>query len=360
MKENNNNIIDISTFRKNPYLDKMVEYPEYYEYETIQSYEEWFDDLDIHTIPLGGVSVNINKLKKQKVLTSILFNKEKFSIEAALEWLDIYNVALSDEVEVENASEVIDFVRFEGKNLICYKKGRHILTIDEEKAIEVTKEYETYQKYVDSKQSKRVNRSDQMIIYWCEEKEQHKMLLEDFQRLEFDENDVILCNGLKVDVDYIDLYDIKTLGFYKYTKDQAIAIIEDINTDIYINIHKDINGRSIYDIKFNYIIDMEGVTPIDSNIEKKSLRIVMVEENLVSTTWRVYLTESDDGPFYKVRQDMETESIVYYSGKGARPQYVMEPLSLFPYESKTISEVILKDMETKGLKGFIIENTPWE
>lgn len=92
-----------------------------------------------------------------------------------------------------------------------------------------------------------------------------------------------------------------------------------------------------------------------------TLRIEKVKENILSTTWKVYITNDNKGPFYEIWQDADTESIIYYNSNDAKPETVLMPLTAYPYGAKTISEIVLKDMIMRGFEEhIIIGNLPWD
>lgn len=97
-----------------------------------------------------------------------------------------------------------------------------------------------------------------------------------------------------------------------------------------------------------------------SNTEgNNEVRIIEKKGNIFSAEWNVYLTNDDNGPYYKVWQDVDTESVSFYSTSISSPETIIRPLSGYPFGVHTISEVILIDMRRRGFVGYKLDSVPW-
>lgn len=79
------------------------------------------------------------------------------------------------------------------------------------------------------------------------------------------------------------------------------------------------------------------------------LRKVRVEEFMGTTTTHYYLRDDTDSPYYKVRQDTDTESIRFVNpASPSKNETILMPLTGYPDGCKTIADVIYRDMVKRG------------
>ena len=88
------------------------------------------------------------------------------------------------------------------------------------------------------------------------------------------------------------------------------------------------------------------------------MQIIEVK-NRFSSKWLVYITSDKNGPYYRVWQDSDTESIEYHDPKANICEVLLQCFGSYPYGVRTISEVIIKDMAKRGFPPAVILEPPW-
>lgn len=83
--------------------------------------------------------------------------------------------------------------------------------------------------------------------------------------------------------------------------------------------------------------------------KKVAMRKVRVHDGLIYSIIHYYLNDDPDGAYYRVRQDSDTESIMFIDPKDpGKNESLLQPLSGYPDGCKTIMDVIHKHMAERG------------
>ncbi|MCZ2260649.1 hypothetical protein [Sporosarcina sp. G11-34] len=237
------------------FAKQIIEFQDRYEYCFIPSYAEKYGDFNIHGVPIDGVNTIIVELKDELKLLSVEFDKEHFTIEQIIIWLQQMGVYIGNKYKanhfIEDGYRIINAFKFTGHIMALYIKGKEILELDTEELEEITEDYGLKYVKVDPKKSKGLNLELTILL-------NYERVLE-IPRLEFDrENDRVISNGNLLRIDYIDAYN-NGIGFYRYDDLEPIVVILDQKTTVEINIFKTENNHKICNIEHHYIIDLDVI-----------------------------------------------------------------------------------------------------
>lgn len=247
---------DADLRRHKEYKEKLREFPDYYEFCFIESYEEKYENFKAHGIPLEPINLQIFELKDRIVLVSIEFSKEQFDLKDVYNWLDNYNVVLGqkgkDIHSISNSYEIIEGIRFKGNPLILYEKGSGKTSYNSEDFTEITDMYLVEEQRIDTANSKKVTNG--LSIFLNGEK------LDEIPRILFNET-IILCNGQCILADYIDEFN-GTLGFFRNNNPFPVTYVADKVTTININFEEsEWTWRCI--VKYDYLIDEDVLAELE-------------------------------------------------------------------------------------------------
>ena len=251
------NVIDFNSLKnkvnKN-IMERLREFDEYYEYCFITKYEEKFIGFETNSFLLNDVHAVTLEAQGKFFLVGILFYKENFSLAKIIDWLNLYNIKYANTDNfVVNASEIIKGVLFKGNVIVLYKKGRKNVEIHCDDFIEITDYYEYIEDEVDIGRSMSTKiKSTQKLVIHLNGKE-----INEIPRLEFQvKKYYIICNGILINADYIDVYNGNTIGFFKKTNPtNPIASLIDIHTEVYIEFSEREDGVIICLINYNFAIN---------------------------------------------------------------------------------------------------------
>jgi len=273
-----NNIIDISKYKKYQIHGQFREFKERYEYIILDEYEDYLDFCSIHIIPIGDVSVQLLEFtdeddKDHVYVASIEFIKNNFSLRNALDWLNKYSVtcaSIEDDGEfIYKANKIIKGIRFKNVLVLLYEKGNMRIKCEGD-YIEITQAFKPLQEKIDSRQSKpiQLDKSNNRKTVTYDDKKNYGAkiiyndeLIDHIPILYFDKyKDLVISNGNVVLCDYIAPYKDKYLGFYQGRYKEGvpalpISFLLDMDTTIYITVEVRLDGSKFCVITYNYIID---------------------------------------------------------------------------------------------------------
>lgn len=244
-----NEVIELAHYRHQEYLDKIREFPEYYEFCLIDEYEDKYDDFTAHGIPLESVNIQVFELKNRIILVSIEFSKKQFNLDQVYTWLDNRGVSLDEkgkeEYAIAECLNIIEGVRFKGNPLVVYEKGKLKISYNPEAFPEITDLYFVQPQKVDTTRSKKVTTG---LSVFCNGNK-----LKEIPKINFEKEDLVLCNGQCLSVDYMDEYK-GTIGFFKNNCPTPIAYIADKVTTINIELEEfEWSWRCI--VEYQYLLD---------------------------------------------------------------------------------------------------------
>ena len=258
MANNQDNVVEFSS-KKQPsdIAAKIREFPDRFEYQYIEEYEEKYDNFQADSIPIGGVWPQLFTFAdRTPLLVSVDFFKTDYTLDEAVAWLEKNNIALgrkdSGEVVIKDAHEVVEGLKFLGLPIVVYVRGSKRITVDTRDYAELTEKYICKEFRVDTGEAKKVQ-TGLTTIYNGED-----ISGGGIPRIELDmSRDMVFCNGTVIAADYIDEYH-DCMAFFN--DDQPVAIILEKDTTLYIDEYEcEETGAKTIVIKYQYLIEVENL-----------------------------------------------------------------------------------------------------
>lgn len=180
-------ISDLAIRRRKMIVDQIRIYHDQFEYRLLPDYEVKIDGDKTHCIELGNVFIQLMINKDHAVLLSVLFAKDKNSIDSIVDWVQKHRVELfvkgARSLEIKNIGKVIDVVTFYGQPLVLYTKGENQISIDVEDLIEVTESFEKFHALS--------NTADYLPVLDHHDKDEFGLVGSDYQFDELDKDDAL-------------------------------------------------------------------------------------------------------------------------------------------------------------------------
>lgn len=286
-------LLDLDNYRNKEKMDKIREFPDYYEFCIIEGYEDKYENFIAHGIPLGPINLQLFELKNRIVLVSLEFSKEQFDLDDVLMWLNNYEVLLGEKGKgknsISNSNVIIEGLRFKGYPLVLYEVGNRRISYHPDKFPEITELYSIQPQTIDTTKSKKV--STELSIFYNDE--QVKVI----PRIDFSKEDLIICNGQCILADYLDEYD-NTIGFYRNNSPIPVAYVADKATTINIHLEddelwwwdeKEYSRRCI--VEYQYLLDEKSLDELQaSNSNEKDPKSYV---NYCIAKFREFLEEKE-------------------------------------------------------------------
>ena len=142
---------------RNPKIEKFIgelwEYPDSYEYCLIPNYEDKFSEVHTDCVQMGDCFANIINKGDSYALISIIFEKN-WAVQEIIDWLDRYELKIypptTSIITLHKTHTIIDAKLFNGYPLILSERGTKTMTINPSELIEVTDEYEYFEKIINT------------------------------------------------------------------------------------------------------------------------------------------------------------------------------------------------------------------
>lgn len=229
------------------------EFDNCYEYCFIPSYEEKYEGYEIHGIQLDQVNVILIELIDEIKLGGVEFEKDNFSIEQVVSWLEQMNIYVGNKNHtkqtIEQGNQVIQAFKFMGHVVALYSNGRRPIDLNINELHDITDIFNSTDITIDSSKSKNLNLE---LIIFLNNQEVYGV-----PRLEFDrQKDLVISNGNLLKIDYIDAYK-NGIGFFRYNEVEPVASLIDSKTTVMIDIEREIS-KQICVINFKYLVDLGG------------------------------------------------------------------------------------------------------
>jgi len=229
-----------------------------YEYCVVKNYETLFEFENAHAVQLGDVFANFLEVDERLVYVSILFPLARFDIDDTITWLDNYAVYFDGKGavagKISGGKEIISGLKFKGCPVIMYQKGRNNLDYNTREFVEVTENY-TYYHDVNSLLAIKPITADEpeLEIYLNGER------IYEIPRIEFEQENLIVCNGTFLVADYMDDY-FGCIGFFD-SRDETLPVawIQDKNTIVHIELQENDEFGQICILKFAYELDIDAL-----------------------------------------------------------------------------------------------------
>lgn len=229
-----------------------------YEYCVVKNYETLFEFEDAHAVQLGAVFANFLEIDNRLVFVSILFPIARFDVDDIITWLDNYAVYFDGKGaatgKISGGKEIISGLKFMGCPVILYQRGRSSIDYDSADFVEVTENY-TYYHEVNSFLAIKPITADEpeLEIYLNGER------IYEIPRIEFEQENLIICNGTFLVADYMDDY-FGCIGFYDLRDDTLpVAWIQDKNTIVHIELQENDEFGQVCILKFAYELDIDAL-----------------------------------------------------------------------------------------------------
>ncbi len=256
-KNQDSNVVEFSSKKQSSDIkNKIREFPDRFEYQIIEEYEEKYHDFQADSIPIGGVWAQLFHLGDRTILVSIDLFKIDYTLDEAVTWLEENNIALgrkdSDEIVIQNAYQFYEGLKFFGLPVVAYVRGSKRITVDTRDFAELTEKYICQEFKVDTGEAKKVQ-SGLRIVYNDE-------VIDGIPLIELDmSRDLVFCNGTFIAADYIGEWN-NCLSFFRHDLPEAVAIILEKDTTIYIDEYECAEtGAKTVVIKYQYLIDVENL-----------------------------------------------------------------------------------------------------
>lgn len=114
--------------------DRLRQIDQYYEYCLVKDWEKMLSFTETLVVNIGDVAANLVEQEGRRVLVSIIFDCDCFSVQEVLGWLDDYAFywegSLNQSPKIMGASEIVQGVRYGGQSLILYRRGTSDLAFD--------------------------------------------------------------------------------------------------------------------------------------------------------------------------------------------------------------------------------------
>lgn len=180
-------IVDLTARHRKKIVDQIRIHHEEFEYRYLTDYDLKIELDKTDCIELGDSFIQIIKSQGQYILLSILFNREKNSVDSVVSWLEKHQVEIFakgiDSLQIENVKEVIDAVTFLGQPLVLYTKGKNKVVINVTDLIEVTEGYKKFHTIS--------NTTDYLSVIDDNDKDEFGLVAKDYQFDEFEKDDAL-------------------------------------------------------------------------------------------------------------------------------------------------------------------------
>ena len=257
-KSQDSNLVEFSNKKQSSDITgKIREFPDRFEYQFIDEYEEKYDNFQADSIPIGGVWPQLFTFAdRTPLLVSVDFFKTDYTLDEAVAWLEKHNIVLgrkdSEEVVIKDAYEVVEGLKFFGLPVVVYVRGSKRITVDTGDYPELTEKFISQEFHVDPGEAKKVQ-SGLTIVYNDEVIDKIPLIELDMSR------DLVFCNGTVIAADFIGEFN-NCLSFFRDDVPEAIAVILEKDTTIYIDEYECAEtGAKTVIIKYQYLIDVENL-----------------------------------------------------------------------------------------------------
>lgn len=242
--------------RKKQIIKRVREFKEYYEYCIVESYEECYEDFEVHMVPLKDIGIVLLQVGEEIKFVAIQFTKKEFNIDKIYTWMQLFEVYFNESTKqlskVKDCGQILEGIRFKEHLLLIHSKGNQVVTVDSNEYEEITNKWDVIFEPVDTGESKPIVKG--LCIKLNGE------ILEEVPYIEINQpNDILISNGNLIVADYIDEY-CGGIGIYR-NDDPCIpvAFFLDNNTTIEIEIYTKEDKSKICVIEHRYIIDVESL-----------------------------------------------------------------------------------------------------
>lgn len=229
-----------------------------YEYCVVKNYETLFEFEEAHAVQLENVFANFLEVDNRLVFVSILFPMARFDVDDIISWTGNYAVHFDSKGavagKISGAKEIISGLKFRGYPVIMYQKGRSSIDYDSADFVEVTEDYIYYHEVNSFLAIKPITADEpELEIYLNGEQ------IYEIPRIEFEQENLIVCNGTFLVADYMDDY-FGCIGFFDLRDETLpVAWIQDKNTIVHIDLQENDEFGQVCILKFAYELDIDGL-----------------------------------------------------------------------------------------------------